>query len=235
MGELRARADISARALEFIILTAARSGEARGAVFGEIDFAAKVWNVPAARMKSRREHRVPLPPRAIAIVSERMAEAKKVTADIGNFLIFPGLLSGRPPSDMTLLLAVKRLKRDATVHGMRAAFKTWAAERTNFPREVVEAALAHLNGDKVEAAYHRGDLFEKRRRLMTAWSSYATAAPRAPAEVVPITSARHDRRRRCDRRIRREGQGAQHSKMGAGHPGMGALVCCQIRAPDLDS
>ena len=185
LQELRARPDISARALEFLILTAARSGEVRGATFGEIDFAAKVWTVPKERMKPRREHRVPLSPRALAIVGERAAEARELSAEIGNILIFPGLLPGQPLSDMALLLAVKRLKPDATVHGMRAGFKTWASERANFPREVVEAALAHLNGDKVEAAYQRGDLFEKRRRLMAAWEGYACTPPRA-GDVVPL-------------------------------------------------
>jgi integrase len=186
VAELRARTDISARALEFLILTAARSAEVRGSTFGEIDFAAKVWTVPKERMKARREHRVPLSPRALAIISALASEAQKLATDTGKVMIFPGLLPGQPLSDMALLLAVRRLRPNATVHGMRAGFKTWSSERSNFQREVVEAALAHLNGDKVEAAYQRGDLFEKRRRLMATWSSFVGTAPRTSAEVTPI-------------------------------------------------
>jgi integrase len=160
----------------------------RNASFGEIDFAAKIWTVPAERMKAGREHRVPLGPRALMIVAEMQAEAKEATAvHIGALPIFPGARWARPLSDMSLIAVLRRMERDVVPHGFRATFKTWAAERTNFPREVVEAALAHVNGDKVEAAYQRGDLFDKRRRLMSAWEGF-TRAPASAASVVPIRS-----------------------------------------------
>jgi integrase len=188
IADLRTRPGAAARALEFAILTAARSGEVRNASFGEIDFAAKIWTVPAERMKAGREHRVPLGPRALMIVAEMQAEAKEATAvHIGALPIFPGARWARPLSDMSLIAVLRRMERDVVPHGFRATFKTWAAERTNFPREVVEAALAHVNGDKVEAAYQRGDLFDKRRRLMSAWEGF-TRAPASAASVVPIRS-----------------------------------------------
>jgi integrase len=184
LAALRKRLGVAARALEFAILTASRSGEVRGATFGEVDFAAKVWIVPAGRMKGGREHRVPLGPRALAIVDEMMATTKRiVSGDIGALPVFPGAHPSRLLSDMSLIAVLRRMGRtDAVPHGFRATFKTWATERTNFAREVVEAALAHA-GDKLEAAYQRGDLFEKRRRLMAAWEGFATAVP---AAVVPL-------------------------------------------------
>jgi integrase len=187
MVELRERPGVAARALEFTILTAARSGETRGATFADINFAAKLWTVPGERMKGGREHRVPLTPRALEIVGEMMAERP---GDIGALPIFPGARSTRPLSDMSITAVLRRMKLDIVPHGFRSTFKTWASERTNFQRETVEAALAHVTGDKVEAAYQRGDMLDKRRRLMTAWGSFATSAPVAAAAVIPIGQGR---------------------------------------------
>lgn len=154
------------QALELLVLTASRSGEVRLADWSEIDLAAKVWEIPAERMKMKRPHRVPLSSRAVAILTE----AKAVTGSKG--LVFPGSKAGKPLSDMTLSKLVKELGFDADVHGFRTSFRTWAQERTNFPREVAEAALAHLSGDAVERAYARSDLFEKRRKMMDAWAAF---------------------------------------------------------------
>jgi integrase len=146
MAALRARTEISALAPEFAILTAARSGEARGAVFGEVDFSSRIWVCPAERMKRRKEHRVPLTPRTITIINERAAEARKAMTDIDDVLVFPGEVPGEPLTDMALLLAAQRIARGmqrvTTVHGLRASFRTWGAERTNFQREVIEVALS---------------------------------------------------------------------------------------------
>lgn len=170
------RAGLSTRlALEFLILTAARSGEVRLAAWSEIDLAAKVWEIPDERMKMKRPHRVPLSKRALAIV--RQAEG------LDPDLLFPGTKLGRPLSDMTLSKLVKELGFDVDVHGFRTSFRTWTQERTNFPNEVAEAALAHLSGDAVERAYARSDLFEKRRKMMEAWAGYLA---QKPAEIVRI-------------------------------------------------
>jgi integrase len=178
MADLRGRDSTSARCLEFLILTAARTGEVIGAAWDEIDLAAKVWAVPAGRMKSGREHRVPLSDRAIAIL-RKMQERRE------NDFIFPGRSGGL--SNMSLLAMLRTLGRSVTAHGFRSTFRTWAAERTNFPRELAEAALAHVVGDKVEQAYQRGDLFEKRRRLMESWGEFCSKV--APSgKVVEINS-----------------------------------------------
>jgi integrase len=169
MAALRQRDGMAARALEFAILTAARSGEVRGAVWGEVDLDAKLWTVPAERIKARRAHRVALSAPAVAVLT-----ALKSNREPGD-LVFPAPAGGML-SDMTLSAVLKRMKFDAVPHGFRSSFRDWAAETTNFPREVAEAALAHVVGDKVEAAYRRGDLFEKRRRLMEAWSGYCASA-----------------------------------------------------------
>ncbi|MFC0200150.1 tyrosine-type recombinase/integrase [Paracoccus rhizosphaerae] len=153
-------------ALEFLVLTAARSGEVREARWSEINLAGQVWEIPSERMKMKRSHRVPLSPRAVAI----LAQAKAL--DDGSGLVFPGTKTGRPLSDMTLSKLIKELSFAADVHGFRTSFRTWAQERTSYPREVAEAALAHLTGDSVERAYARSDVFEKRRRMMDAWASY---------------------------------------------------------------
>lgn len=172
------RAGISTKlALEFLVLTAARSGEVREARWDEIDLNAKVWEISAQRMKMKRPHRVPLSPRAVAILRE--AEA---LGDREGF-VFPGTKQGRPLSDMTLSKLVKELGFDADVHGFRTSFRTWAQERTNFPREVAEAALAHLSGDAVERAYARSDVFEKRRKMMEAWAAYVAGGT---AEIVKL-------------------------------------------------
>jgi integrase len=165
MVALREREGIAARALEFAILTAARSGEVFGASWDEFDLEARVWTIPAARMKAGREHRVPLSDRVVKILREM--EQKRLGA-----LVFPGTKPGRPLSVMALEMVLRRMKVDVTVHGFRSAFRDWAGERTHFPREVAEAALAHLVGDAVERAYRRGDALEKRRKLMDAWESF---------------------------------------------------------------
>lgn len=157
-------------ALELLVLTAARSGEVRLAVWPEFDLEAAVWEIPAERMKMKRAHRVPLSPAALAILTQ--AKALKD----GSGLAFPGTKRGRPLSDMTLSKLVKELGFAADVHGFRTSFRTWAQERTNFPREVAEAALAHAVGDAVEQAYARSDVFEKRRKMMNAWAAYLAEA-----------------------------------------------------------
>ena len=152
-------------AFEFLVLTAARSGEVRLATWDEVDLAAADWTVPAERMKANREHRVPLCGRAIEILREAW------DLNVGIGLVFPSR-RGKALSDMTLSKLVKELGIRAVPHGFRSSFRDWAAERTNHPREVVEAALAHVVKNKVEAAYARSDLFERRRELMEAWAAY---------------------------------------------------------------
>jgi integrase len=156
----------AARALEFIILTAARSGEALGARWNEFDLERAIWTVPAVRMKGGREHRVPLSPRALAIV-RALHEVRT------DELVFPGQQPGQRLGGLALGRLLARMKiTDATVHGFRSSFRDWAAECTHYPNHVVEMALAHAIGDRVEAAYRRGDLFDKRRQLMDAWAAY---------------------------------------------------------------
>lgn len=157
-------------ALEFLILTAARSGEARGAVWSEINLEQALWEIPAVRMKAKRSHRVPLSIRAIEILQEArgLGEGEHV---------FPGVRSGRSMTDKTLSELVKKLGFDADVHGFRTSFRTWTQERTTYPREVAEFALAHVVGDAAEQAYARSDLFEKRRKMMEGWAAYVTAEP----------------------------------------------------------
>ncbi len=152
-------------ALEFLILTAARSGEVRGATWDEMDLAAGVWNVPAVRMKMGKAHAVPLSKRAIKVLTD----AEKLRGE--DNLVFPSM-RGKPLSDMTMSKLVKELGFDADVHGFRTSFRTWAQERTNVPFEVAEAALAHAVGDSASQAYARSDLFEKRRKMMDAWARY---------------------------------------------------------------
>jgi integrase len=180
MAALKTRQAVAARALEFAILTAARTGEVLGARWDEVGLQAKVWTVPASRMKGGREHRVPLSPPAISVLKEMQ------TRHHGD-LVFPGNRRGKSLSNMAMLMVLRRMDRaDLTAHGFRSTFRDWAAECTNFPREVAEAALAHLVGDKVEAAYRRGDLFEKRRRLMDAWAAYCQATRTNDGRVVPL-------------------------------------------------
>jgi integrase len=166
LKDLRTRSGVASLALEFLILTAARTGEVLGATWGEIQEAQGVWTVPASRMKAGREHRVPLSPAALDVLER----AKKVRR--GDY-IFPAARAIAPLSNMALLAVLKRMERtDITVHGFRSCFRDWAAEETTCANEVVEMALAHAIGSKVEAAYRRGDLFEKRKALMAAWADY---------------------------------------------------------------
>ena len=181
IGDLRKRRATASLALEFAILTAARSGEVLGARWDELDLDRAVWTVPAERMKAGREHRIQLSQRALKIV-KTMQEARN-----GDFL-FPGQKPGKPLSVMSLEMVLRRMKIEgATVHGFRSAFRDWAAECTNCPNEVCEAALAHVIENKAEAAYRRGDLFDKRRKLMEAWADHC-AAPKT-GKVVPTRRA----------------------------------------------
>jgi integrase len=169
VSQLRNRDGVAALALEFIILTAARSGEARGARWEEIDLASKVWTVPATRMKALKEHRVPLTARAIEIL-------RRVGEPVVGDLVFQGGKPGRPLSDMAFVALFNRMGVNAiTTHGFRSTIRDWAGEATNFPRELAEAALAHTVGDKVERAYRRGDALERRRLLMEAWAVYCSS------------------------------------------------------------
>lgn len=173
---LRQMEGMGARALEFAILTAARSGEVRGAMWSEIDLADATWTIPADRMKAKREHRAALSDEAVALL-----ESLPRTGD----LIFPNT-KGAPLSDTTLTAVLRRMERcDITAHGFRSTFRDWCSERTNYPRDVAEMALAHTIGDKVEAAYRRGDLFEKRRLMMRDWGKFCGRG-KETADVVPI-------------------------------------------------
>jgi integrase len=162
-------------AFEFLVLTAARTNEVLEAKWSEIDLEQAAWTVPASRMKAGREHRVPLAPRCI----ELLAVARVLSAN--SEFVFPGRSNDKPMSNMVLLMTMRRMKSAYTVHGFRSAFRDWASERTNFAREICEAALAHIVKDKTEAAYRRGDLFDKRRELMTTWAAFVAARS---AEVI---------------------------------------------------
>jgi integrase len=180
------RDTISVKALRFTILTAARSGETRGATWGEIDRANAIWVVPGERTKSGREHRVPLPDQALEVLDglERLSD------DPGE-LLFPSPL-GKPLSDaaMRKYLQTNMGKAGLTVHGFRSSFRDYVAERTNFPREIAEAALAHTLRDATEAAYQRGDMLERRRRLMNDWATFCVSGEAPDSKVVPIRDAR---------------------------------------------
>jgi integrase len=171
MAALKERDGIAARALEFTILTAARTGEAIGARHDEIDLKEKTWTVPANRIKGGKKHRVPLADHAIDLL-------KALPTERGNDHVFIGPRKGAGLSNMSMSAVLKRMGYGhVTVHGMRSTFRDWAAERTNAPNHVVEMALAHVIGSDVEAAYRRGDLFEKRKRLMTDWAKFAYSKP----------------------------------------------------------
>jgi integrase len=188
MVQLREQAGTSARALEFAILTAARSGEVLGARWNELDMAAKLWTVPAERMKAGREHRVPLSTAALAVLKEM--SALRIDEAPAAF-VFPGGKGSRPLSNMALSMTLRRMKHgDITPHGFRSCFRDWAGEATNTPREVAEAALAHTLESKTEAAYARGDLFEKRRRLMDAWAAFCAKPPKQRGEVITLAAIR---------------------------------------------
>jgi integrase len=179
MAALRERAGVAARALEFAILTAARTGEVIGATWNEIDLGRRTWTVPANRMKGHREHRVPLSDRAVALLEEMQGTKS-------NEFVF-SRHGGKRLSNMALLMMLRRMERsDVTAHGFRSSFRTWAAERTGFPREVVEAALAHVIGNKVEAAYQRGDMLDKRRELMAEWGEYCANPASTAGSVVSL-------------------------------------------------
>lgn len=176
---LREREGMGARAVEFVVLTAARSGEVRGARWNEIDLDNRIWSVPADRMKAKKAHIVPLSEPAVALLRDLPRIA-------GSDLVFPGA-GGRPLSDMSLTAVLRRMEVDATVHGFRSSFKDWASERTHYPNEVSEMCLAHAIGSKVEAAYRRGDLLAKRKHLMADWASFLISIPEHLREghVIP--------------------------------------------------
>ena len=179
MRELRTQPGIGARVLEFLILTAARTSEAIRAQWDEIDLDKSPWIIPAERIKAGKEHRVPLSPPALAIITQ-LARIKE------SEFVFPGGKKGKALSTNALLALLKRMKRDdLTGHGFRSTFRDWAAESANYPRDVAEMALAHTIGDKVEAAYRRGDLMEKRKRMMDEWAKFCATVAKA-GNVVPI-------------------------------------------------
>jgi len=182
MADLRAREALAARAMELAILTATRSGEVLNAQWREIDLEKKVWTIPAKRMKAGIAHRIPLSPRAVALL-------KSIPKLDGNEHIFPGYKKGQPLSSMALAMQLRRMDRkNITAHGFRSTFRDWASEQTSFSHETCEHALAHRISDKVEAAYRRGDQFEKRRKLMEAWAAYCE--PLDSAKIVPLRGKR---------------------------------------------
>lgn len=184
MRDLKGREGIGPRALEFTILTAARTGEVLGAQWDEVDFAQKLWIVPAARMKTGKQHRVPLSPAALDVL-RKMSKTKD-----GPF-IFPGGRTGKPLSNMAMAMTLERMGRgDITVHGFRSAFRDWASECTTHPREAAEMALAHQIPDAVEAAYRRGELLEKRRALANDWGRYCAKPPAHGGKIVSISGRR---------------------------------------------
>lgn len=180
MAQLRGREAMAALALEFVILTATRTSEVLGAAWGEVNLEKAIWTIPAARMKASKEHRVPLSPRAVEILEA----AKPLKKDS----LFPADKGGKL-STMAMSMLLRRMEQDCTVHGFRSAFRDWSAECTAYAHEVCEMALAHTIGNKAEAAYRRGDMFEKRRRLMADWATYSGGGGVAGAEVTPIRSA----------------------------------------------
>lgn len=180
IGALRAREAMAALALEFVILTATRTGEVLGATWAEVDLDKAIWTVPATRMKAGKEHRIPLSPRAVEIL--------EVVKPLGKDSLFPADKGGKL-STMAMAMLLRRMKLDCTVHGFRSGFRDWAAECTGYAHEVCEMALAHVIGNKSEAAYRRGDLFDKRRRLMADWATYCASDGAAGAKVTPIRGA----------------------------------------------
>ncbi len=174
---LRERAAVAASALEFTILTGSRSGEVLGATWGEVDLDKAVWSIPAKRMKAGKEHRVPLTSRAVDILSE--------TRKLGSEWLFPAIRGGKL-SGMAMAMLLRRMDVSVTVHGFRSAFRDWAAECTAYAHEVAEMALAHTIENKVERAYRRGDLFDKRRRLMDEWAEYCAKVSAMGDAVTPI-------------------------------------------------
>jgi integrase len=183
VSNLREREGIAPLALEFCVLTAARSGEVLGLRWSEIDFGRAVWTVPAARMKAGREHRVPLSGRAIAIL-------KGLAASNQGEYAFAGRRLNRPLSSMAMEMMLRRMNvTDATVHGFRSAFRDWAGNVSTFPREIIETALSHVVGDQAEQAYRRSDALEKRRNLMEAWAIYCEGT--ADNTVIQLKQVEH--------------------------------------------
>ena len=168
---------MAALALEFVILTATRTSEVLGATWAEVDLAKAIWTIPAVRMKAGKEHRVPLSPRAVEIL--------EAVRPLGKDCLFPADKGGKL-STMAMAMLLRRMKLDCTVHGFRSGFRDWAAECTGYAHEVCEMALAHVIGNKSEAAYRRGDMFDKRRRLMADWATYCANEGVAGAKVTPI-------------------------------------------------
>jgi len=182
MAELRRQESTAASALELAILTAARRGEVIGARWTEVNLDEALWTIPAERTKTHKKHLVPLAPAAVAALEKMRARAE-------SDFVFPGMKSGTPLSTAAMLALLERMGRaDITTHGFRSAFRDWAAEQTAFPREAAEMALGHAVGSQVEAAYRRGDLREKRRKLMEAWAAYC-AAPAKGGKVVQMRRA----------------------------------------------
>ena len=180
VSAIRAREAMAALALEFVILTATRTNEVLGATWAEVDLDKAIWTVPATRMKAGKEHRIPLSPRAVEIL-----EAVK---PLGKDSLFPADKGGKL-STMAMAMLLRRMKLECTVHGFRSGFRDWAAECTGYAHEVCEMALAHVIGNKSEAAYRRGDMFDKRRRLMADWATYCASGGAAGAKVTPIRGA----------------------------------------------
>ena len=180
VGALHKREAVAALALEFTILTAARTGEVIGAKWDEVDLEKAIWTIPASRMKAGKEHRVPLSPRAVEIL--------KSTQGLRKDWLFPATKGGSM-SGMAMSMLLRRMKVDVTVHGFRSGFRDWSAECTGYAHEVAEMALAHTIENKVERAYRRGDLFDKRRRLMDDWATYCATLPAAGVNVTPIRKA----------------------------------------------
>jgi integrase len=179
MNTLKDHKGVSARALRFLILTACRTSEVTGARWDEIDLDKKVWSIPADRMKSKRPHRVALSDDAIEILEQQAGQ--------DDVFVFLGIRDGSPISTAAMPKLIKELRPNVTCHGMRSSFRTWAAERTSFPREIAETALAHTNGDRVESAYLHSDHLEKRFLLMSEWAKYCATKP-TKATVTSLTS-----------------------------------------------
>jgi len=182
MTALRKRDGMAARALEFVVLTAARSGEVRLATWDEIDLEAALWTIPGTRMKAGKTHRVPLSGAAVKLL-------KSLPRFEGSPYVFPAARGGAL-SDMSISAVTRRMEVDAVPHGFRSSFRDWAAEQTAYANHVVEMSLAHAIGDKVEAAYRRGDLLEKRKRLMADWAKFCDTLPSAKGTVTSIRQAR---------------------------------------------
>ncbi len=203
MKRLAALKSPSACALRFTILTAARSGETFGATWQEFNLESAAWTVPAERMKGGREHRVPLSPAAVAVLDEMSRVGR-----LPDAFVFFGRNTHKPLSNMAMDMVLRRLKIDETVHGFRSSFRDWCGETTSFPREVAEAALAHLVGDETERAYRRGDALAKRRELMDAWATFCRGAKPNPAAVTPAVDRQLVKPTRSKTK-EQEGQGEQ--------------------------